>query len=227
MLYPLVKSIVGEKMTDSPNDAVLDSEWDPDPMGPGWYPDPTGSNRSRWWDGNTWTNHYRAVPSPTAPYVLPARPLISPQTPVLNPFIWLMVLIPPVSNLLLFTWNPAVGGGTFDTSQAPLADATTIFSPVYFLLLAASFVITGLSVFFAYLDWQRLRRDGVVRPFHWGWGFLPGVYIIGRTVVVHKVAPGRGLQPIWAFVAVILIFTIIFVFKMSALYSTVASTVPM
>lgn len=72
-------------------------------------------------------------------------------------------------------------------------------------------VIDGLSVLLAYLDWRRLRRQGVVRPFHWAWGFLIGFYIIGRSVVVRKVAPGRGLEPLWAHLAVVL-FTLIVAF---------------
>jgi hypothetical protein len=27
---------------------------------PGWYPDPSGGSRLRWWDGSDWTDHYRA-----------------------------------------------------------------------------------------------------------------------------------------------------------------------
>jgi Protein of unknown function (DUF2510) len=27
------------------------------PAGPGWYPDPSGAARVRWWDGNAWTDH--------------------------------------------------------------------------------------------------------------------------------------------------------------------------
>lgn len=29
---------------------------------PGWYPDPTGGARLRWWDGLDWTDHHRAPP---------------------------------------------------------------------------------------------------------------------------------------------------------------------
>ncbi|MEM9034081.1 MAG: DUF2510 domain-containing protein [Actinomycetota bacterium] len=29
---------------------------------PGWYPDPTGGTRLRWWDGDDWSDHYRTRP---------------------------------------------------------------------------------------------------------------------------------------------------------------------
>ncbi|MGH9135226.1 MAG: DUF2510 domain-containing protein [Ilumatobacteraceae bacterium] len=30
---------------------------------PGWYPDPVGGVRLRWWDGTDWTDEYRSRPS--------------------------------------------------------------------------------------------------------------------------------------------------------------------
>lgn len=29
----------------------------------GWYPDPTGGSRLRWWEGTDWSDHYRAPPT--------------------------------------------------------------------------------------------------------------------------------------------------------------------
>jgi hypothetical protein len=31
----------------------------------GWYPDPEGGSRLRWWEGTDWSDHYRAPPSDT------------------------------------------------------------------------------------------------------------------------------------------------------------------
>jgi hypothetical protein len=30
---------------------------------PGWFPDPQGGSRLRWWDGSDWSDHYRARPT--------------------------------------------------------------------------------------------------------------------------------------------------------------------
>jgi hypothetical protein len=32
---------------------------------PGWYPDPEGTSRLRWWEGIDWTDLYRARPTRT------------------------------------------------------------------------------------------------------------------------------------------------------------------
>ncbi|MGV9713639.1 GmrSD restriction endonuclease domain-containing protein [Gordonia sp. NPDC003424] len=34
------------------------------PTPPGWHPDPSGSDRLRWWDGSEWTEHYHASNTP-------------------------------------------------------------------------------------------------------------------------------------------------------------------
>ncbi len=31
---------------------------------PGWYDDPSGSGRQRWYDGTQWTEHFQSVPAP-------------------------------------------------------------------------------------------------------------------------------------------------------------------
>lgn len=35
----------------------------------GWYPDPAGGSRLRWWDGLDWTDHWRAPPTTHVPDV--------------------------------------------------------------------------------------------------------------------------------------------------------------
>ena len=85
-----------------------------------------------------------------------------------------------------------------------------IFGPVYFVTLALGFLSYALTVLFAWLDYRELEKVGVVRPFHWAWAFLVSyVYVIGRSIIVRQVAPRRGLAPIWASIAVIVVGTII------------------
>lgn len=51
---------------------------------PGWYPDPTGGSRLRWWDGLDWTDHRRAPPyadySPEAVQARSQEPATRPDT---------------------------------------------------------------------------------------------------------------------------------------------------
>ena len=49
---------------------------------PGWYKDPWGGQGKRWWDGQSWTEHYtddQGVPAPLTPDVGVSmrRPLVS------------------------------------------------------------------------------------------------------------------------------------------------------
>ncbi|GAC1484419.1 MAG: hypothetical protein NVS1B16_13830 [Pseudarthrobacter sp.] len=79
----------------------------------------------------------------------------------------------------------------------------------------------------AYFDSERLRRDGVVRPFHWAWSFLSSaVYVIGRSVIMSKVARGRGLAPIWVLIGVVVLNIVVANIKMSALMSSMIATIP-
>lgn len=176
---------------------------------PGWYPDPSDPRFVRWWDGHAWTANQAPRQSQYQPAFQPPRTEISPQTPVYNPFIWAITLLPLVSLVFMLTWQPEFRMVT--TRQGvTTVDPLSIYTPGYFLLMVSSFVIYGLSVFFAYLDHQRLLKSGVVRPFHWAWAFLSAfVYVIGRSVIVQKVAQKRGLWPVWATIAVFVVSMVI------------------
>lgn len=188
---------------------------------PGWYPDPAGSGRSRWWDGRVWTGHL--YPAPTN-YGLQQRPMIHPQAPVYNGMIWSIVLAPLVLVLLQLLWNPErkyiylYGERTIDPFS--------IYTPWYFLLLFASLLMYAGTVIAAYFDWKKLGRDGVVRPFHWAWTFLsPLVYVIGRSVIISKVAPGRGWAPTGAAIAVeIVVVSVGFAHMASVMTSMVSDS---
>ncbi len=176
---------------------------------PGWYPDPSDPRFVRWWDGHAWTAHQAPQQVQYQQAFKAPRTQISAQTPVYNPFIWAITLLPLVSVLFMLTWQPEFR--IITTRQGvTTVDPLSIYTPGYFLLMASSFVIYGLSVFFAYLDQQRLARAGVVRPFHWAWAFLNSVvYVIGRSVIVNKVAPKRGLLPVWITIAVFVISMVV------------------
>ena len=35
----------------------------------GWYPDPEGGSRLRWWEGDDWSNRYRSRPAPLSAHI--------------------------------------------------------------------------------------------------------------------------------------------------------------
>jgi Protein of unknown function (DUF2510) len=187
--------------------------------GPGWYPDPTGSGGFQWWDGRTWTGH---LSGPRPAGAQKPRPQISGGAPIYNPFIWLIVVLPIVPLVILMFWNPVIRMRTVRNRQT--VDPSSIFTLPYILMVGASFLIIGVSALMAYLDWEKLRRNGVVRPFHWAWVFLSReVYVIGRSVIVREVAPGRGLAPVWVTIGVIVVGIVVVGFKVSALLASVVA----
>lgn len=228
------------------------------PTPPGWYPDPSGSGQLRWWDGNAWTGNawnppgqagmgqpaaawpeaarpgpyggpgqYGGPPQYAGPVQPAPRPEISKQTPVYNPFIWLVTLLPVITLIILLLWNPVFHLRYVGARRVPTLDPSA-FSVPYFLLIVSGWLIYGVSVLLSYLDWQKLQRDGVVRPFHWAWAFLgAGVYVVGRSVIVHKVAPQRGLAPVWALIGLVAVSFILVAVKASMIVSTIAKALPM
>ncbi|GAC1374488.1 MAG: hypothetical protein NVSMB43_13060 [Pseudarthrobacter sp.] len=219
----------------------------------GWYADPAGTGRLRWWDGSAWTDQF-STPSQQVPYGAPAapgpyagaspyaaggdpagfrpnvpfvfqRPLLRRDAPVYSPLIWVITLLPLLSTVLLLLWNPEFR--FIVVGRRRTLDPWSLFTPAYFLILVSGLATYVASVLLAYFDAERLRRDGVVRPFHWAWSFLSSaVYIIGRSVIMSKVARGRGLAPIWVLIGVVVLNILVANIKMSALMSSMIATIP-
>lgn len=144
----------------------------------GWYPDPAGSGRSRWWDGVQWTEHFQEAYTSAPALTLRAPEGTNPNTP----WIWGIVAVVVVNALPRFFSNPfSVSWTTGDTISLAIG-----------ILAFAAFVVL------AYFDYQELVRRGVPKPFHWAWMFFamitPLVYLIGRAVVVQR-RTGTGIAP--------------------------------
>ena len=167
---------------------------------PGWYGDGSPGPALRWWDGRQWTEHTAELPGR-----IPVQPPLPAGTSTNTVWIWLTAFVPL---LQLATFQPyllqfatvfhaaaASRSGTVD--PASIGGVFTGFA----VTAIGSLVLIGALGLVAWLDWRSLRARGLVRPFHWAWGFLNGVYLVGREVVVHR-RTGRGLAPLWTAVAV-------------------------
>jgi hypothetical protein len=198
--------------------------------GPGWYPAPDVAGQLRWWDGRAWSGYYQlpAYPSPRRAAIA-ERPRLAPETAVYNWAMWAATLLPFAAGLLEVLWYPTfhyryvVAG----SQRSLVPDATALLTPSFFigfvLVFVAAYAAWGLSVWFAYVDWKRLERLGVVRPFHWAWTFLsPAIYCIGRSVIVFTVARPRGLAPVWVFAGATLVTSILLVWKAATVFSAVS-----
>lgn len=176
----------------------------------GWYADTRTPGAMRWWDGAAWTEHTAPAAAGAGPVAPAARQLLPLDRPVYSPFIWVMVFLPLMTYTALFLWNPDLRFLSSTGYVSGQIDPLSLYTPSYFVFLGISWVVYGLSVFFAYRDWVWLGRQGVVRRFHWAFAFLSAlVYVIGRTVMVRRVAAPRGMAPIWALIGVILIGLIV------------------
>ncbi|HEY4225733.1 MAG TPA: DUF2510 domain-containing protein [Pseudolysinimonas sp.] len=193
---------------------------------PGWYADTTVPGQLRWWNGTEWTEHVSA-PYSTAPQ---ARQTLPPGRPIYSVFIWLIVLLPLASIGFLFAWQPdfsSLSSLSTDPTAAATAPLTSLFTPGYFLIVLGGLVIYGLNAVFAWRDVVWLRKQGVERPFAWPWIFLYSpVYVIGRSVIVRRVAAPRGLAPIWVYIAVIVVGFIASIAWTALLLSQIATELP-
>jgi hypothetical protein len=171
--------------------------------------------------------------TPAAPYAAasfaPERRQLAPGTRIYNVWIWLVVALPILPALLLPFWNPFAGMSSI-RSQRDLENFTYpfgIFTWVYFAIIIVSWLCYGLTVVFAWLDYRELKRVGVDRPFHWAWAFLNSiVYVIGRSVIVRRVAPGRGLAPIWVSIGIVVASFVITIAWISLAFDTLYRIAP-
>ena len=185
---------------------------------PGWYDEGNGSGQMRWWSGADWTEHVAAPVAAAAP----VRPALAADRPIYSVWIWLVVLLPLLSYISFLFYRPDFSYlSSTDYLNDPMAFQAhymaEVFSPAYVVILLTGWLSYGLMVVFAWRDVVWLRKQGVVRPFHWAWTFLNSwVYIIGRSVIVYGVARPRGRAPIWVLIAVAVVgFTVSIVWTVS------------
>ncbi|TFD54723.1 DUF2510 domain-containing protein [Cryobacterium frigoriphilum] len=179
---------------------------------PGWYADPMGSPRQRWWDGTRWTDdlHDPALEV----YGVTAPAVIGPNTAVYNPLIWAITLLPL---LVLYT-----ASSVDVTAQLELVMAGSTAPPTSEEVTNSfvSFGVYAASVALALFDRRRLLKDGVTKPFHWAWAFLSaGIYVIGRSVIVRR-RVGRGIAPAWVWAAIFVVSVIASVSQMTDAVNT-------
>ncbi|CAL4859203.1 DUF2510 domain-containing protein [Microbacterium sp. MM2322] len=181
----------------------------------GWYADPGEPGQLRWWDGTDWATDTVAPaageavadapdPAPAAVAAAPARPGT----------VWIWAAI-AASALPLYT-GVFLDAAAFARLGGPSSGLTPAGGIVAGLasLIVVDLVLVAFAVLFAWLDHRTLRRRGIEAPFAWGWSALAavltlGVYVVGRTVIVHR-RTGRGLAPLWAWLAVTLVGLVVF-----------------
>jgi hypothetical protein len=174
----------------------------------GWYPDPEGVQRQRWWDGQKWTADVAPSSAPQ-PYSADRHDLKAPAGTDWNtPWIWILLVLPllPALSLLFIDWSQLVDVSYYDTGTPDINNQLALYtSPGYLFTVIGGWVAYALSVVLAYLDFKALRDRGVPAPFHWAWGFLgPFVYAIGRGIVTNR-RTGKGMVIVWAAVGVLVV----------------------
>ena len=173
----------------------------------GWYPDPAGSPRTRWWDGSQWTDTFADAQSTPAPYTYaPAGPLRAPEgTSPFTPWVWLLAVVPLI-NLAYVIYAGTSGelASIYSTLQADslTQEASTAFVSSSLFSGVLGWIIIGANILLAGLDWHSLKTQGMPKPFHWTWGLFSilgvPVYIIGRTIVAKR-RTGAGLAPLFVY----------------------------
>lgn len=113
-----------------------------------------------------------------------------------TPWAWLLALAPVVSVAAL---QPALIG-CLQAAASPIRglvpqQAADLITVGFVINLSTTLMLIVVSGLLAWLDQRGLRQSGIDRPFPWGWGFLYGVYLVGRTVVLRR-RTGHGAAPL-------------------------------
>jgi hypothetical protein len=196
----------------------------------GWYPDPAGTPRQRWWDGTAWTENYTEPAAASQPYTpTAAAPAQAPAgINVYTPFIWLIALLPliPLLSLLTIDWSSMFRFDLSNPAAAATAPLGIFFSPGYLIAIFGGFIIYGLNAFFAYRDYSYLASVGIVRPFHWAWTFLSSpVYVIGRSVVVGRRTGGLGKAPMWVSIGAMALSFVVTIIMTIQMFSAMTESI--
>ena len=164
----------------------------------GWYPDPAGSPRNRYWDGEVWTERFSA---PFDGFVSGAR---APEgTSASTVWIWVLAISPIVTTASSVAFS--LSGADRQVREASVAHPLAAVMSGQFLSLVVNSAIYLLLVLVALRDARELKERGVPRPFGWGWAFFGQiVYVIGRSVIVRR-RTGAGLAPLWVFVGALVV----------------------
>lgn len=179
------------------------------------------------------TNPYGGYGQSQSPYGRQELPKAPEGAKVVTWHIWLLALLPIVSVIIslvtLSSYAPYIekviresqSGSTSTNLAFPTGQG---ISTVLDLLLAAVVVVVAL------LDYRALARVGVVRPFHWAFAFFTLltpfaslVYVIGRSVVVHR-RSGRGFGPMWLGIIVVAVGFIVVVVGFVGILSGIAQS---
>lgn len=206
-------------MSDNPNPSST-------PAAAGWYPDPAGSHLQRWWDGSAWTERtYDPISAGSVPGVYPR---VGPEVNVYTPYLWTIIALPLLSLIfLLFFDMRAYVTDLLSASQAQTPSVVPQIDPAAALMQLFNVLVYAATVVLAYFDWRTLKARGIVRPFHWAWAFLlsPILYVIGRSVVVHR-RSGRGYLPMWIVIGIYALSIVVTIVKLGEAVAVVQQVVP-
>jgi len=178
---------------------------------------------------------YPASSAPAWPTAAPAVRFgpSAPGTDTNTIWVYLSIIasILPIVALFLIDWETYLRLTIAAESDPTVATELGQWTVGVLGISVLSYVLIGVSVLFAWLDWRELKKRGIAKPFHWAFAFLTlvistaAVYIIGRTVVVRR-ETGKGFAPLWVWIGLTLLSWIIAGVWFAALFQRILELVP-